>query len=143
MAGDVVVLLDYIGWKEERGIHVVGISLGMVYPEMSGFCVHRLRARRYDCARFAHSNVCYWDSLFRIVGKFLELSTLIPHRIASLSLVVTTAGGRPWNNFPPVGFTRMRWCTRHSKNLAQRHDYHSKVLGLPRPSSYLMNLTAM
>jgi len=64
MAEDVVVLLDYIGWKEERGIHIVGVSLGGMIAQ--------------------------------------ELSTLIPHRIASLSLIVTTAGGRPWNNFPPL-----------------------------------------
>ncbi|KAG6845860.1 hypothetical protein H0H87_002551 [Tephrocybe sp. NHM501043] len=30
-----------------------------------------------------------------------ELSTRIPSRIASLTLIVTTPGGRPWNNFPP------------------------------------------
>jgi len=64
MAGDVVVLLDYIGWKEGRGIHVVGVSLGGMIAQ--------------------------------------ELATLIPHRIASLSLIVTTAGGRIWNNFPPL-----------------------------------------
>ena len=28
MAEDVITLLDYIGWKEERGIHIVGTSLG-------------------------------------------------------------------------------------------------------------------
>jgi len=64
MARDVVVLLDYIGWKEGRGIHIVGVSLGGMIAQ--------------------------------------ELSTLIPHRIASLSLIVTTAGGRIWNNFPPL-----------------------------------------
>jgi len=37
MAGDVVVLLDYIGWKEQRGIHVVGVSLGMALPWISSF----------------------------------------------------------------------------------------------------------
>jgi pimeloyl-ACP methyl ester carboxylesterase len=31
-----------------------------------------------------------------------ELSTQIPERIASLSLIVTTAGGSIWNNIPPV-----------------------------------------
>jgi len=30
-----------------------------------------------------------------------ELATKIPHRIASLTLAVTTSGGRPWDNFPP------------------------------------------
>jgi len=58
MAGDAVVLLDYIGWKEERGIHVVGVSLGTLLPRMSGLFVHRLRVRRYDCARFALLNIC-------------------------------------------------------------------------------------
>lgn len=28
MAEDVVTLVDYLGWKEERQLHVVGISLG-------------------------------------------------------------------------------------------------------------------
>lgn len=35
MAKDVVVVLDYIGWKEGRGIHIVGISLGMLHAELS------------------------------------------------------------------------------------------------------------
>jgi len=64
MARDVVALLDYIGWEEQRDIHVVGASLGGMIAQ--------------------------------------ELSTLIPHRIISLSLIVTTAGGRIWNNFPPL-----------------------------------------
>jgi len=64
MAGDVVVLLNYIDWKEERGVHIVGISMGGMIAQ--------------------------------------ELSTLIPHRVASLSLIVTTAGGRLWSNFPPL-----------------------------------------
>jgi pimeloyl-ACP methyl ester carboxylesterase len=28
MAGDVIALLDYLDWTEERSVHVVGISLG-------------------------------------------------------------------------------------------------------------------
>jgi len=28
MAQDVISLLDYLGWKGERELHVVGISLG-------------------------------------------------------------------------------------------------------------------
>ena len=39
MARDVVVLLDYIGWKEERGVHVVGISLGALLPGYRVFLV--------------------------------------------------------------------------------------------------------
>ncbi|TFK52318.1 alpha/beta-hydrolase [Heliocybe sulcata] len=36
MAQDAIVLLDYIGWKEERSIHVVGISLGgMISQELA------------------------------------------------------------------------------------------------------------
>ncbi|KAG6841335.1 hypothetical protein C0991_012160 [Blastosporella zonata] len=30
-----------------------------------------------------------------------ELASRIPNRIASLTLIVTTPGGRPWNNLPP------------------------------------------
>ena len=109
MAGDVVVLLDYIGWKEERGVHVVGISLGMfaVFFPKRRLCL-RLRARWYDCARFDLLTPYDRHSLFRVFSVSPELVALIPHRIASLSLIVTTAGGRPWNNFPPVCFMRMR-----------------------------------
>ncbi|KAJ7632235.1 alpha/beta-hydrolase [Roridomyces roridus] len=36
MAEDAKVLLDYVGWTEERGIHVVGISLGgMIAQELA------------------------------------------------------------------------------------------------------------
>ncbi len=28
MAEDLIALLDYIGWKEPRGIHIIGLSLG-------------------------------------------------------------------------------------------------------------------
>lgn len=28
MAEDAIALLDYVGWTEERGVHVVGTSLG-------------------------------------------------------------------------------------------------------------------
>jgi len=44
---------------------------------------------------------------FHVVGISLggmisqELATKVPERIISLSLIVTTPGGRPWNNFPP------------------------------------------
>ena len=33
---------------------------------------------------------------------FVELATRIPDRIISLTLGVTTAGGSPWTNLPPV-----------------------------------------
>jgi pimeloyl-ACP methyl ester carboxylesterase len=63
MAADVVALLDFVGWTDERCVNVVGISLGGMIA--------------------------------------LELSTLIPERVNSLVLAVTTPGGRPWQNFPP------------------------------------------
>lgn len=37
MARDVVVLLDYVGWREERGIHIVGVSLGTLHVGLAGF----------------------------------------------------------------------------------------------------------
>lgn len=141
MAEDAVVLLDYIGWKEERGVHVVGVSMGMLLLGVSIlWYTHRSRARWYDCARFAVLTAHDQHSLFRIVVKSTELATVIPHRIASLSLIVTTAGGRPWNNFPPVGPTKMRWSHDTEKKLAQRHGYPDKVLEFSEPSCE-MNLT--
>lgn len=36
MADDAIALLNYIGWTEEREIHVVGVSLGgMIAQGMS------------------------------------------------------------------------------------------------------------
>ncbi|KAH6888355.1 alpha/beta-hydrolase [Coprinopsis sp. MPI-PUGE-AT-0042] len=64
MAEDAICLLDYIGWTNDREVHVVGISLGGMIAQ--------------------------------------ELAYRIPHRIASLTLAVTTPGGHVWQNFPPV-----------------------------------------
>ncbi|KAG0706337.1 Alpha/Beta hydrolase protein [Suillus ampliporus] len=63
MAEDVITLLDYLQWTEERSVHVVGISLGGMIAQ--------------------------------------ELADRIPDRIITLSLIVTTAGGRFWQNMPP------------------------------------------
>ncbi|TFK81695.1 alpha/beta-hydrolase [Polyporus arcularius HHB13444] len=43
MADDVVTLLDYIGWKEKRQIHVVGVSLGgMIAQEVASKIPERI-----------------------------------------------------------------------------------------------------
>lgn len=41
MAEDVICLLDHVGWTEEKGVHVVGISLGgmIAQGESSFFCI--------------------------------------------------------------------------------------------------------
>ncbi|KAH7107763.1 alpha/beta-hydrolase [Auriculariales sp. MPI-PUGE-AT-0066] len=60
MADDIVVLLDLIGWTEQRSIHIIGVSLGGMVSQ--------------------------------------ELATVIPERIISLTLGVTTPGGYFWQN---------------------------------------------
>lgn len=83
MAEDVIVLLDYLGWKEERSVHAVGISLGgMIAQGMRE--VHAL------------------PSIVSEVNISSELAARIPDRLTSLTLAVTTPGGRPWNNLPSV-----------------------------------------
>ncbi|KAH7889936.1 Alpha/Beta hydrolase protein [Phlebopus sp. FC_14] len=77
MAEDVIALLDYIGWMADRDLHVVGISLGGMIAQGQG-PVH-----------FIHAT-----------DQTTELAYRIPGRISSLSLVVTTPGGRPWSNLP-------------------------------------------
>ncbi|KAL4065339.1 Alpha/Beta hydrolase protein [Scleroderma yunnanense] len=64
MAEDVIALLDFVGWTGNRGVHVVGMSLGGMIAQ--------------------------------------ELAYRIPERIVSLSLLVTRAGGQPWDNLPPL-----------------------------------------
>ena len=84
MAEDVITLLDYIGWKEERGIHIVGTSLGGMIA-------------------MGKQHLLFSTCLSRQCGFFCEeMATRIANRIASLTLCVTTAGGRPWTNLPPV-----------------------------------------
>lgn len=84
MAEDVIELLDFIGWTEKRCVHVVGLSLGgMIAQGTLIFLV--LISLSFD-----------------IVGSFTELAYRIPERLSSLSLVVTTAGGLPIFNLPPV-----------------------------------------
>ena len=85
MAGDCIALLDFVGWSEKRGVHVVGLSLGGMIAQ------GELWARRRRLIISLTS--C----------RLTELAASIPERIASLSLVVTTPGGSPWNNAPPVG----------------------------------------
>ncbi|KAH9050914.1 hypothetical protein EDB83DRAFT_2399132, partial [Lactarius deliciosus] len=82
MAEDAIVLLDFIGWTESRSVHVVGLSLGGMIAQ--GALVTQMRLS---------SN---------IIGSFTELAYRIPERLVSLSLVVTTAGGLPIFNIPPV-----------------------------------------
>ena len=41
MAEDVIALLDYVGWTEDRGVHVVGTSLGgMIAMGASSLSAH-------------------------------------------------------------------------------------------------------
>lgn len=87
MAGDVVVLLDYLGWTGHRELHIVGISLGGMISQGEYI---------YECTR---------SELFTIT---LELALKIPHRIASLSLVATKAGVRfAAMNLTPVCYSKM------------------------------------
>ncbi|KAF7316149.1 AB hydrolase-1 domain-containing protein [Mycena indigotica] len=81
MAQDIVTLLDHIGWKSPREIHVVGTSLGGMIAQGSPL------SSRYK----------YTVDVL----KSKELASSIPERIASLTLAVTTPGGRPWQNLPP------------------------------------------
>jgi hypothetical protein len=82
MAEDVIVLLDFIGWTERRSVHVVGLSMGGMIAQ--GTLVNQISLSS------------------DIVGSFTELAYRIPERLASLCLVVTTAGGLPIFNLPPV-----------------------------------------
>jgi pimeloyl-ACP methyl ester carboxylesterase len=82
MAEDVIALLGYIGWTARRDLHVVGASLGGMIA---------LGEKRPNPSR-----------PFVLTRESTELASRIPERIASLALVVTTAGGWPWSNLPPV-----------------------------------------
>jgi hypothetical protein len=82
MAEDVIVLLDFIGWTEKRSLRVVGLSLGGMIAQ--GALVVQILL------------------IPDLVGSFAELTYRIPERFISLSLVVTTAGGLPMFNIPPV-----------------------------------------
>ncbi|KAH8108127.1 alpha beta-hydrolase [Cristinia sonorae] len=88
MAEDAVVLLDYLGWTEKRGVHVVGVSLGGMIAQ--------------------------------------ELASRISERIISLTLAVTTPGGRPWSNLPPwkgfVALTRLLAITDPEVKIPMIHD---------------------
>jgi hypothetical protein len=81
MAEDIIVLLDHVGWTSLRQIHVVGASLGGMIAQGESALV---------------------DSHTKFTNIPTELAWRIPDRIASLILCVTTPGGMPWQNLPPV-----------------------------------------
>lgn len=81
MAEDVVVLLNYLKWTEERSVHVVGLSMGGMIAQGSIIVLQ-----------------IGWWGLHRIQ----ELADRISERIISLSLIVTTAGSQFMLNVPPV-----------------------------------------
>lgn len=64
MAREVIELLNFVGWTEDRGVHVVGVSMGGMIA--------------------------------------LKLAALVPNRIASLLLGVTSAGHGLRRKLPPV-----------------------------------------
>ena len=79
MAEDILCLLNYLQWTEERSLHVVGISLGGMIAQGSSAI----------------------SSISRLT-PILELTYRIPDRVMSLSLIVTSGGGNVWTNMPSV-----------------------------------------
>lgn len=82
MAEDVIVLLDFLGWTEKRSLHLVGQSLGGMIAQ--------------GALRNSHPHKS------DVIVLRIELSYRVPERFISLTLCVTTAGGFPLCNIPPV-----------------------------------------
>jgi hypothetical protein len=82
MSEDVITLLDFLGWTEKRSVHLVGLSLGGMIAQGES---RILIPRNFDVIRLR-----------------IELCYRIPERFISLTLGVTTAGGFPLCNIPPV-----------------------------------------
>ena len=80
MAEDIICLLDYLQWTQDRSLHIVGISLGGMI------------AQGIISTNFTQS----------CLTPILELAYRIANRVLSLSLIVTRAGGNSWANMPSV-----------------------------------------
>ena len=84
MSEDVIALLDVLGWTEKRSLHLVGLSLGGMIAQGE---LRILVPHNFD---------------FDVIRLRIELCHRIPERFISLTLGVTTAGGFPLCNLPPV-----------------------------------------
>lgn len=115
MAEDVITLLDYVEWKRNRDLHIIGISMGGMITLGTSFLF-----------------LCPFLQPFLIRTARIEMATRIPERIASLSLIVTTAGGRVWSNLPTV-CSWLGLChscaPRSFNNIVERHIEPGKVSG--------------
>lgn len=120
MARDTRGLLDHVGWTGEKEVHVVGISMGAFILSYSRslsflpfFFLHRDQkgvgrdGGRYTTPKNSSLTlfrppplIVDWSRTGGMIS--LELARLIPERILSLTLCVTSSGHGIWRNLPPV-----------------------------------------
>ncbi|KAI0797835.1 alpha/beta-hydrolase [Abortiporus biennis] len=122
--------VEYFGRKPEysvlvfdnRGVGNSGVPRGPYTT--SGMAEDAIALLDYIGWKETHSIHVVGVSLGGMIAQ--ELATRIPERIISLTLAVTTAGGRPWANFPPrkglINLTRLMAITDAEKKIPLVHD---------------------
>ncbi|KZV61074.1 alpha/beta-hydrolase [Peniophora sp. CONT] len=107
MAMDVIALLDYLGWSEQRGIHMVGISLGgMIAQEVAWRIPERLASLMLAVTTPGGP---FWTNFPPWVG-FITLARLlfITDRDKKVPIAIGMLFSKEWLDAPAEGDDRGR-----------------------------------
>ncbi|OSD01674.1 alpha/beta-hydrolase [Trametes coccinea BRFM310] len=136
MASDVVVLLDYVGWKEPRQIHVVGVSLGgMIAQELAKKIPERIVSLTLVVTKPGRRQ---WFELAPLAGiKGLAKSMMISDPEQKIPIVLNMLFPKEWLDSKREGDPEGR------TNWELEFEAYRERIRFTRPQSFLGSISQM